>query len=660
MKLFKVNLRSRWLQLLSALGLALFVIALLADAKAQPTEYHQAPQLAERVAAGELPPVEERLPENPLVVEPLERTGQYGGEWNSVFTGGENLGFLRYQAYENLVRWTPDWEGVAPNVAESFEVSEDSSTYTFHLREGLKWSDGEPFTADDVMFWYEDVLMNEALSPTGPPGWMTVDDEPGVVEKVDDYTVVFRFAAPYGSFLQELAEGSTIGPTSHPQHYLQQFHIDYNPEGVGELVREAGAADWVALFLSKGGTSGLDEYFSTSEIPVLHAWEFTTAPGEGSGVRAVAERNPYYWKVDPEGNQLPYIDRIVYDRVEDPEVALLRVLNGDVDMMFSDSLFDNTNKSVIIDNAERGDYHLYSTLPTYPNEAVIMFNMTHRDPVKREIFQNKDFRIGMSHAIDRQEIIDLIYVGQGEPYQAAPRPESAFYDEQLAKQYTEYDVELANEYLDRAFPEKDAQGFRLGPDGERITINFEIDAVMTDFIDMLELLEDYWAEVGVEVNTRTSDRSLWQVRVKEGGEQDAVIHTFGGGTGQRVVQDPRYWFPFNLNSMYAPAWAHWYNLPGDGGVTMEAEEPPAEVKRQMELYNQLNRTGDPEEQRELMNQILEIAADQFYHLGTTTQGEGYGIVKNNMCNVPETMFNSWPYPTPAPLNPSQFFFSEDC
>ena len=653
---FRLSSKNRLLQLLGTLGLAIFVIAPFAEVRAQATEYHEAPQLAERVGAGELPSLEERLPENPLVLEPVERIGQYGGEWNSVYTGGENLGFLRYQGYENLVRWTTDWEGVTPNVAESFEVNEDSTSYTFHLRRGMKWSDGEPFTAEDILFWYEDVMMNEELSPTGPFGWLTSGGEPATVGKVDDYTVVFRFAAPYGNFLQALATGSYFYPTSFPRHYLQQFHAKYNPEGIDQLVREAGAADWVALFLAKSGAAGVDEFYSTSEIPVINAWTFTTAPGEGAGVRATAERNPYYWKVDPEGNQLPYIDRIVYDQVADPEVALLRVLNGDVDMFFSESLFSNANKSVIIDNAERGDYRLYSTLPTYPNEAVIMFNLNHRDPVKREIFQNKDFRIGMSYAIDRQGVIDLIYVGQGEPYQAAPRPESAFYNEQLAKQYTEYNVELANEYLDKAFPEKDAQGFRLGPDGKRITIIFEIDAVMTNFVDMLELLEDYWADVGIEVNTRTSDRSLWQVRVKENGEQDAVIHTFGGGTGQTVLLDPRYWFPYNLNSMYAQAWAHWYNLPGDGGVSMEAEEPPAEVKRQMELYNQLKVTGNPDEQKELMNEILEIAADQFYTIGVSTQGDGYGVVKNTMHNVPEVMFNSWPYPTPAPLNPSQFFF----
>lgn len=641
----------------SGLAVALFSVVLLiaTSAVAQDMAYQEAPQLASLVEAGQLPPVEERLPENPMVLEPLESIGQYGGDWRAAIVGGHVVHIARYQGYENLVRWTPEWDGIIPNVAESFEISDDSSAYTFHLRAGMKWSDGHPFTADDVMFWYEDVFMNEELTPV-QSGTLVAGGEPVVVEKIDDYTVVFRFAVPNGLFLQHLASVDLVAPTHFPRHYLEQFHIKYNPDNIDRLVQEAGVADWITLFQTKGGTTDLDTFFRISNVPVLHAWYFTTAVGEGTATRAVAARNPYYWKVDTEGNQLPYLDRIVYDLLSDVEVLTLKVLGGEIDML--DQHFATpANKPIVIDNMGRGDYHLFTTTPTVPNAAVIQLNLTHPDPVKREIFGNKDFRIGLSHAIDRQEIIDLVFVGQGEPYQAAPRPESPLFNERLAKQYTDYDVERANEHLDRAgYSQRDAGGYRLGPDGNRISFTFEIDSGRLTFIDIAELLQGYWQAVGIDVQVRTMDRSLWEVRVRDGAEFDATIHTFGGGSGAAVILDPRYFFPYNNNSFYAKAWQVWYNNPSGEGSLVAPEEPPAEVRRQMELYDQIKVTGDPDSQTALMREILEIAADQFYVIGITPEAAGYGIVKNNLRNVQESMPWSWIYPHPAPTNPQLWFW----
>ena len=187
------------------LQVCLFALVLAGVSWAQT--YQEAPQLAERVAAGDLPPVEERLPASPMEVPVLESIGTYGGDLDVALVGGGGLSHLfRYHSYEPLVRWTPDWEGVIPNVASSWEVNDEATAFTFGLREGMKWSDGEPFTADDIMFWYEDVLMNNELTPSVPT-WLTSGDEPVVVTKVDDYTVTFTFAAPQGLFLPNLGVG---------------------------------------------------------------------------------------------------------------------------------------------------------------------------------------------------------------------------------------------------------------------------------------------------------------------------------------------------------------------------------------------------------------------------------------------------------------------
>jgi peptide/nickel transport system substrate-binding protein len=604
----------------------------------------EAPQLAELVAAGKLPPLDQRLPKQPLVVKPLERVGTYGGVWRTAFVGGGDESYLvRCIDYENLVRWSPDWESVEPNVAESWEVNDNASEYTFKLREGMRWSDGEPYTADDILFWYEDIFLNEDLTPT-KASFLLAKGEPVVVSKVDDYTVKFTFAAPNGLFLKNLAASDAYHLGRYPKHYLQQFHTKHNPD-VDTLAQESGQPDWISLFESKNVN------FKNAELPALTAWKLTSALGENT-TRVIAERNPYYWKVDPEGNQLPYIDSVAFDMVADAQVLVLKALNGEIDFM-DRHLNAPANKPLFIDNQEKGGYVLFEATPTTANNMVIQFNLTHKDPAKRAIFQNKDFRVGLSHAINRQEIIDLVYVGQSKPYQAAPRPESAFYHERLATQYTEYDVAKANEHLDKVLPQKDSEGFRLAPDGQRFSFLMEIDGARTTFVDELnQIVPNYWKAVGIEASVKPIDRSLWETRVRDGSDFDATAHRFGGGSGQAVILDPRYWFPHSNNSLYAKAWVAWYQNPKNE----LAEEPPAEIKKQMELYESLKATSDEAEQAAIMKQILEIAADQFYTIGSSLESSGFGIASKRLRNIPTVFLDSFVYPHPQPTNPHQWFY----
>lgn len=625
-------------------------------APAADTSAKEAPMLAARVAAGELPPLEERLPTNPKVVQPTESLGQYGGTWRMGLRGGQDNALLvRTIAYEHLVRWTPDWTGIEPNVAESYEASADATEYTFKLREGMKWSDGAPFTADDVVFWYEDILTNDEYKALHPvPSWLLAGGEPPVIEKVDDYTFKVKFAAPNGLFIQNLATPSGDDFTRWPKHYASQFHPKYNTETLDALIAEAGATDWVNLMdLKAGGVPGTpyDARWQNSELPTLKPWRLTTAYGEGT-TQVVGERNPFYFKVDPEGRQLPYIDRVVYEIGEDVQVLVLRALNGEIDMQ-DRHIATLDNKAVFVDNAATGNYGFFETVPASMNVQVIALNLTHKDPIKREIYQNKNFRIGLSHAINRQEIIDTVYVSQGEPWQLAPRPTSPFYNEQLAKQYTEYNVDLANEYLDKAgYTERDAQGFRLGPDGKRIVIQVDVQAISQNWIDTLELIKGYWAAVGIQMEPNVMDRSLMYTR-KDSNEHDAS--TWGGDGGLDVILEPRWYFPFSGESLFAEAWKEYYVNPSGVGSLVPPEEPPAPTKRQMELYDQIKATGDAAEQEALMKEILQIAADEFYALGISLPAPGYGIVKNNFKNVPPSFPNAWLYPHPAPTNPEQYY-----
>ncbi|WP_216665284.1 ABC transporter substrate-binding protein [Pseudoruegeria sp. HB172150] len=615
--------------------------------------YGEAPDLAEKVAAGELPPVEERLPNNPLVVPVAESIGEYGGTWSTALVGGNDDSWLnRTIGYDKLVRYAPNKMEVVPDMAESYEVNDDATEYTFHLREGMKWSDGEPFTAADILFWWEDIATNEDYQKINAiRGMYQIEGDAMTVTAPDDYTVKFTFASPNALFLMDFADRNGFEPTRYPRHYLEQFHPKYNPDGIQAKLDEYGQPDWVALmdFIVTRDPAGTGD----PGMPVLTAWDTTTRYGEAQQV--IAERNPYYYKVDPEGNQLPYIDRVVFDVVEDREIVLLKALNGEISFM--DRHIANTlNQAVLYENREAGDYDFVNVVAGQKmNEMLISLNLNHTDPVKREIFNNKDFRIGLSYAIDRQELIDLIYFGQGEPYQAAPSRESEFFDEDMAKQYTEYDVDKANEYLDKAgYAEKDDEGFRLGPDGKRISFVIEVRNTELGDIDMLELIRKNWADVGIEMLVRTEDRSLLYSR-KAAGQHDAVV--WGGDGGVNVITDPRYYFPYSDESNYAEAWAAWYVSKTGEGLPITPEEPPATVKKQMELYDEIRKTGNAEKRSELMKEIVAIAKDQFYTIGTLNAPGLYAVKKNNFHNVPDGALHINQFP--GHLNPPTFFISEE-
>jgi peptide/nickel transport system substrate-binding protein len=606
--------------------------------------YKEAPELAAKVAAGELPPVEERLPADPLVVEPYESIGVYGGTWHMGMRGGTDDALLRRTvAYQSLVRWTPDWSGIVPDVAESWEASEDGTEYTFHLRPGMKWSDGVAFNADDVLFWYEDIVLNDDITPN-KPSWMITGGELGVVEKIDDYTVKFSFSAPNGLLLQRLCTPDGIAPVSFPKHWLMNYHQNYVDQAtLDAMVKDAGLESWDQLFLARGGTINQGVQWQNADFPTLYPWMVET-PQTPEGTQLVLTRNPYFFKVDPEGNQLPYLDKVVYNYAgSDVEALVLQALNGEIDMQ-DRHIATNDNKAVFFDNMDAGGYHFFETIPSSMNQMMISLNLTHPDPVKREIFQNKDFRIGLSYAINRQELIDLVFVGQGEPWQGAPSPTSPFYNEQLAKQYTEYDVDKANEYLDKAgYAARDSDGYRLGPDGNRISFVVEVTEVNTAQVDMMEVIVGYWQAVGIDAQFRSEDRSLMYAN-KDANLHDAAV--WGGDGGLDVILEPRYYFPFSNESLYAEAWQYWYTSP-DYDL---AEEPVAAAKRQMELYDQLKSTGDLAQQTALMEEILQIAADEFWVMGVALPGPGYGIVKNDFHNVPASFPNAWNYPHPGPTN----------
>jgi ABC-type transport system substrate-binding protein len=339
--------------------------------------------------------------------------------------------------------------------------------------------------------------------------------------------------------------------------------------------------------------------------------------------------------------------------IPDQEAALLRAVDGEFEFLpptfYNPNLGTPKNKPVFAQNREKGAYDFVDGLDATMNKTVIALNMTHPDRNLRKVFRNRDFRIGLSHAINREELIAAVYQRQGEPWQAAPRKESEFYHEQLATQYTEYDVDLANEHLDKAgFTQRDGDDFRLGPDGKRISFQVDVITEEPTQIDALELVRGYWEAVGVKMALYTVDRSLYYTR-KEANKHEASVWTGDGGMRDGMV-DPRWYFPSNNESNFALAWMTWFITRGK-----EGEEPPEAARRQMEIYDEIGVTVDAAKRRELFMEILQIAADEFWVIGTVLPVGTYGVKRNDFHNVPKSMIASWRYPTPGPSSPEQYF-----
>ncbi len=614
------------------------------------SKYSEAPALAALVKAGTLPPVEDRLPVNPLVVK-ADEVGVYGGTWRlGSKGGGDDAGFTRIFGYDQLLSWTTDWSGVVPNLAENVDVNQDASEYTIHLRKGVKWSDGVPFTADDIVFWYQDMLHDPELN-FGVPAQFKVGGKEAVLTKVDDNTVKFTFAAPYGTFRLELASINAVGMTAVPAHWAKQFFPKYADKAkLDQAIKDGGFTTWVQLWNAKvcqANNCGSGSLFDVADRPTLYAW-VVKEPYVANATQFVLERNPYYWKVDQTGQQYPYIDKLVYTIYQDVPAMLLKATAGEVDFQMRHfNLL--ANKAVLSDNQTKGDYKFFDLTDAANNRLVLMFNLTDKDKAMRAIFQSKDFRIGMSYAINRQEVIDTVWVGQGTPWQAAPLKASPFYNETMGTQYTAYDVAQANAYLDKVLPKKGADGFRLTPDGKPFKFSLEIANANQSEVDSGNMIVKYWKAVGVNVEALSEDRTLYYSRK---GNNDGEAFLWQGEGGINPILDPRFYFPYSGESNWAEAWQAWYNNP----ASPIAEEPPDNIKALFAKYDEVKSATTDAAQVKAMSELLALAADQFNVLGVMTPPDQYGIVKNNMHNVPARMILSWVFPTPAPYHTFTFFF----
>lgn len=592
-------------------------------------DYNEAPMLRTKVAAGELPPVEERLPESPKVVEVTEEVGQYGGTLRMVHSWVDSSPEMRMFNVEFLLESYPfpafDADKILPGIIESWEVSE-GKVFTFSLRKGMKWSDGVPLTTEDVRFVYEDFIGNETLTPVFPT-WLMSGGEPAKLEVIDDYTFRLRFAEPYGLFSLMLQSHDKGGYNNLilPSHYMKQFHIEYTSlEEMEPLLEEEELhqGEWWVLF---GQKNDADAWNVGADIgfPTLHPWMVVDRPSPGI---TIFERNPYYWKVDPDGNQLPYVDRIRMELVADPEMVTMKIVAGEVDFTCGAGGLLLSDLPLYKENEVEG----YKTL-LIPSTAIVspvnyFPNLTHPDLVWRKVIQDPRFRRALSLGINRGELKETVFLGMGVPVQGTDLPGSPFMEEGFAEAYIDYDPVEANRLLDEmGLDKRDTADWRLRPDGKRLRLPIEFFEVNPNLVPVTELVVEYWRDLGIETTMKLVEIGLWFERQNANENIMSVWHLDLVRPGV-----PFFWFiPFYPGIGWAPLWRQWYRTDGK-----EGEEPSAEVKRLFELFDLVKRTASDEERIKAGKEILRSQAENIWTIGTVGQVPAPVIVAENLENVP--------------------------
>ncbi len=638
-------------------------VALIEDPALWPTEFNEAPMLAERVAAGELPPVEERLPQDLMVIEPVDEVGEYGGTWRRGFLGpGDAENGNRINAADKPIWYDFTGTQPVPSLVKGWELSEDGTTTTLFLREGLKWSDGTPFTADDFVFWFESLYSDERI--TTPIADMAVNGEQGYVEKIDDYTVNFVFPAPYPLFIQIMAGDTLIGGgQSHyqsqnqtfaaysPAHYLGQFIPgDTSGKTEEELDAEAQAAgfeDWVTHlhFLKDWGLN--------PELPTVAPW-ITVIPR--SAETWVMERNPYFWAVDTAGNQLPYIDRVVMTLAESPQVITLRAIAGEYDNQERHTLL--TELPAIVENQEAGNYTLHIDTAINGSDAVFQVNQSYEgDPEIMKWLRNADFRRALSLGIDRDQLNETFWLGLGTPGSAVPGAISPFNpgEDEYRNKWSVYDPDTANQMLDDlGLAERDSDGFRLRTDnGERLRLEIQATNALLPYVQISEVVADQLRDIGIWIDVVDLERSLYMNRSANNEHQIAVWTNNGT---EVLYLFPRHAIPVDpVESFMGPAFATWYVTNGEQGL--EPTDP--ELLRIYELYNSL--AGAPDDElASSIQEIWRILVDQQYGIATVGQSPaqfGVRIVSNDLGNVPARTCIAQHCRTPGGQQSIQLYFT---
>ncbi|TVQ33539.1 MAG: ABC transporter substrate-binding protein [Geminicoccaceae bacterium] len=564
-------------------------------------------------------------PDEPFVVTDMPEIGRPGGDIRTLIGQPRDARMFLVFGYARLVAFDRDFNLFA-DILRDVEV-EEGRIFTLHLRPGHRWSDGHPFTAEDFRFFWEDVAQHEMLRPTGPPIDMIVDGELPEVQILDELTVRYTWSKPNPFFLPGLA-GALPLVIQMPAHYLKPLHEHHaDPAELAQRVRDTGARDWAQLF----GRHSREHAATDPNLPTLQPWRLRTAP---PAERIVAERNPYFHRVDPNGVQLPYADRMIFSVVESRLIPV-KIGGGEADMQarglsFSDVTFLKESEG------RAGMYtHLWRTSPA--SHLALFPNLNATDPVWRAVFRDVRVRRAFSLATDRHALSGFLYFGIADPANNTLLPESPLWREEIATAFIQHDPAKANALLDEAgLDRRGAGGLRLLPDGRPMEIVVETSGESTEHSDILELIAAQWRDIGVRLITRPSQREVLRNRIFAG-ETMMTIATGVENGFATADMSPEAFAPTSQVHYQWPMWGQHHETRGLAGEAPDI----AEAIRLYDLFDAWRVAQDIDQRRQIWAEMLDIWADNVFTIGLISGVRQPVAVKTNLANVPADAIYSW-------------------
>jgi peptide/nickel transport system substrate-binding protein len=630
-------------------------------------KYNEAPILADLVKSGKLPPVEERLPKNPLVLSPIDSIGKYGGRIRS-FSSDLGTHWEESQYGNSPLRWIDDGLGIAPGHVETWETNADNTEWTLHMREGLKWSDGEPCTFDDVMFWWEDLIGSDLGDQ--PPDFGTAGGKLATFTKVDDLTLKITYVEPSPLTAKRLAMwvNGSIGPRwIAAKHYLKQFHPKYNT-----AVKDFADMKQKVLFKTNPDCPSLDPWICTKyEIAQTITWD----------------RNPYYYAVDTEGNQLPYIDGIDDQQVKDREVQLLQIMQGSVDFEhFADVTLGDV--ATLKENEAKGNYTTLLWDSGSGTGQMYFWNYDAKDEKKRELYRNPKFKQAMSFALDRPTIQKIVYYNTGVQTTGTMSPKAIEFNfneeaqqryQKYRDAYVAYDPEKAKALLDEVGVKAGADGLRTYPDGSKFEVRIDIQAdAGKEANSVLEIATKNWKDVGLNIVVNQVPPADFKTKWTAGELEFRTNWEVGDGPDHLLYPS---WLVPNEPERWAPLGGNMLTLQGTDKEETECDKNPWDrqppryckadkdyagtpVAKLHEIYEKAKVEVDELKRHKMVWDMLEIHYENLFYMGTVANYPRIIIASKNLTNVPKKeqlklggFVNPWIIPYPAITNPETYSFT---
>jgi peptide/nickel transport system substrate-binding protein len=583
-------------------------------------------------------------PNDPLVLDDLPELGRPGGELRSLIGRARDTRLLFAFGHARLVGYDLNLQ-LRPDILARYEV-EEGRIFTFHLRPGHRWSDGTPFTSEDFRFWWEDVANNTTLQPLGPEIQLLPGGEAPKVEVLDELTVRYSWSRPNPLFLPSIAATSSL-EIYRPSHYLKQFHERFADSAkLAPLIRATSSRDWAQLFLRKDRQQEMDN----PDMPTLQPWRPTTAP---PAQRFIAERNPYYHRVDRTGQQLPYLDRFILE-VADPKLVPIKTGAGETDLQFRHlSLKDYT----FLKNSEGR-----SGLPPrlWPEgrgaHLAIYPNLNANDPVWRTLFRDRRFREALSLGLDRELLSQFLYVGLAAPSNNSIIPASPLYRGEYGERCIAYDPDAANRLLDElGLDKRNARGLRLLPDGRPMELIVETPGEDPEQVDALELVRDQWSEIGFQIHAKPSDRETLRNRLFAGEALMSIFYGIDNGTPTASMPPADFAPTSQANQPQWPRWGQFYETKGAAG---EAPDLP-EAQRLLALFADWQNTFEPGRQTAIWQEMLDLYTSQCFTLGLVQEVRQPLAVRDKLRNLPRAAIFNWePQGQIGLYRPDTFFYAQ--